>query len=409
MVKKNDGWAHQWLKIEVIRPSNGDVVYTFNGSTTCDNAQIRWGRESLFSPPANRTLAADVLLSEIYGIDTLWHWRALTARAKFGSVTLFEGAIDSIAVHPFRRDMFKVHIEATETPRADSWMKEEKGYEYMYPVAAQSYAEAHGYEIASRPIDVYPDIYYATGDLEKYKIPEYRFTGEQLLRLAAAPYPGAFVQWYPGLKKAGSTMASFKTSQDPLPLKASQVQIADPEIRLEESPYYLYMQSENAWVKDIPRLGGRFIDAALTAENSALSIRQIAERRLDNPITFRPEDTSRSRENSFVEAASIIRGQITAPLQIIFHDSLLDGTQRNYELFFTWEQENNITVSGAEDRWTQFGWTNRVFRIIGGTLSFKHGHSTHTTTAVWATPHPEWGTPNASDLRFYRTFRDVWR
>ena len=331
-----------------------------------------------------------------------WKMRVLKVEARYKDKVLFQGQVDSIRLVDQIRKLNLLEFTATEAPRWEPFLREPyPGYEWSVD-KARRVAEDQGYRLESIPYEVYPAPRYPREEVRNTSEGRYWLTGEQILRLAVAPYPGAFVKWNPD-GSVGCTMAANRSIGTVL-VSPDQVEMPDFETRIEDTPFRVALQSEQAWFPEIERSVAYFKDEGLrfhwiktdNFKNWGPFIR------LDNPINFSNtassglylSDELSPAKNVFFLAADVIRGQITSPRTIRFHDDISPNNGMTAALFDTWEKHQNVKIDRLDTIETG------PYRIIGGTLSITHGRTTHETTAVWASSHPEYGYPNEADVQF---------
>lgn len=403
MVRKYDAWFHDGLSVTLKHPGTGERFRSYTKWDVLDNVRIRWGRESLFSAPSRRTMTFTVRVNEAIDTFKLWYWRALRVEADAGGTLLFRGQIDAIKLIR-ETDWGDVYqFSATEAPRWNDWLRETHSYNQLTIDWARTLAAREGYTVEPLPEPVYPLPRYLGKDMAEFGVDGYELTGEQVLRIAAAPYPASFVQWNPN-GTVSSTMVRNKANDKRL-IMHSQLDCSPFEVRLEDTPFRVAMQSEQAWAPKLPRAVAFFHDEAMRFQYAKVpNFKNWGPFiRLDNGINFNYLDSRdslylghelRPESNSFYWAADMIRGQITSPKKMKFYDTLLGPDPGHRWYFDTWEKHENLEIYDVAPP------NNGPYRIIGGTLTITHGLTTHEVTAVWARSHPEWGYPQASDLEF---------
>lgn len=397
-VVEPEGRVHESFKIIFERPGTGETVSTLGANSVLENARIRWGRESLFDPPMRRTLSFTARMGRGHGPEEMRNWRVLRVRAKWGPWDLFVGQIDSIS---FDLDYKFTTFTATEAPRWDPFLRETSRWYEMSIDAARRVVEKR-YTLDPLPVAVYPEPRYPVSDRHLVG-GRYEFTGEQLVRLAVAPYPASFIQWKPN-GHVGCTMASNETSLKPIEISHRHIEEWPVSIRLEDTPFRVAMQSAKAWTPELERAVAYFHDEAVRFQHAKIdSFKDWGPyRELDNGINFSGTADNglyigsdlRPSENVFFKAADIIRGQITSPPKLTFDENLLPDNSSAL-LFVTWEQHRNVYISAESD------FFRSQYRVIGGILNVAHGRTTHETTALWAQSHPDYGYPNESDVEMY--------
>lgn len=401
MVERRYPWFRGGTACEIFHPGTNEKFLTLDDTNIIDHAKVRWGRSSLFQAPSNRTL--DVTLWARVSLLDLQGIRACHIRLLFRNHLLFEGQIDSITPNA-SRDL--IRITATETPTWKGFGDTDTSYffEPMTPeLAREKMSGYYGLEFDPLPMPVYPRISVPSDS-------RYQFTDEQMLRLGASPYPASFVQWMPGLKRVGTTMASMTDELSVHEIDSSEaVEFLPHSIRLEDTPFTVALQSERAWFPDLDRAAGTFNDVAVFRDfvrgpktKTAFRFEQGMpydgyQRGANDKITGFITTDSRPRENVFFHAADMIRGQITSPITARFHDLYSYQDFRNLRhLFSTWESRTVWLI-----RHSLFGSPQQSrFRAIGGTLDIGRDRTTHTVTLVWSESHPRYGFPNDSDMKF---------
>ena len=397
---ERDPWFHKGFRITFERPGQPGAIYTLTPRSILETVRIRWGRSSLFEAPMRRAMS----FTAHWSVDhkEMWNWRVLRVKAFVDDHVLFTGQIDSIRLVEKRRSGGLIQFSATETPRWEPWLREldsdlEWSVEFARDRASRYFALDH------LPLKPFPIPFYSRDDRDKVPNRRFDLTGDQILRLAVAPYPASFVQWKPD-GTVGSTMVANRA---PIIRRINSRSVEKPETwetRLEDTPFRVAMQSDRAWITEIPRVLAYFHDEAVRRDHAKIeSFKNWGDyRRLDNGISFSPwtEDGEfipanlRPESNTFFLAADIIRGQLTSPQTMTFHDRLLPSSDRGLAFLSTWEKHENVEVQNT-DALHAGPW-----RIIGGTLSIDHGHTKHETTVVWAKSHPTYGYPNTSDVDF---------
>lgn len=392
---RNNGWFREQFEISFTRPglSDSEPVIELRHDLVLESVRIRWGRDSLFQAPMRRTMTFTAWM----GTDRLelWNWRVLRVVGRVGTTEYFTGQIDTIR----RVGPDLIEFSATESPR---WSDALRSHGTVRPTdvdEAREQVRKLGLRLDRLPIAVYPRPYYGPQVITDGKS-EYQITVDQLLRIAVAPYPGSFVQYLPsGL--VGCTMAANDTPQVRVLHWDAVIIDENWEIRYDDTPFRVAMQSDNAWIQGAKRITSYFHDEAVRSQhakvNSFMSWGNF--QRLDNGITFGlynesgglVKDDPRPRLNSYYRFADVIRGQTTSPRKITFLDTLIEETSSARAYFYTWEEHENFQV--YEDVPDGGPW-----RIIGGTLTIAHGKTKHETTAVWARSHPKYGYPTARDV-----------
>ena len=332
----------------------------------------------------------------------MWNWRVLRVKALVDDRVLFTGQIDSIRLVEKRRNSSLIQFSTTETPRWEPWLRE-VDYDLEWSIEFARDRASHYFDLDPLPIEPFPRPFYSRDDRDKVPNRRFELTGDQILRLAAAPYPASFVQWKPD-GTVGCTMASNAAAVIRRIRSRSVEKPESWETRLEDTPFRVAMQSDRAWITEIPRLLVYFHDEAVRRDHAKIeSFKNWGDfRRLNNGISFSPwtEDGEfiptnlRPETNTFFLAADMIRGQLTSPQTMTFHDRLLPSSDRGLAFFSTWEKHENVEVTAADDLHAG------PRRIIGGPLSIDHGQTKHETTVVWAKSHPAYGYPNTSDIDF---------
>ncbi len=400
IVDRWEPWFHNKFRIIFERPGQPGAILTLYPGSILETVRIRWGRSNLFEAPMRRTMSFTANL--IFDHKEMWNWRVLRVKALVDDRVLFTGQIDSIRLVEKRGNTRLLQFSATETPRWEPWLRE-VDYDYEWDIEiARSHASTY-FTLDPLPIEPYPLPFYSRDDRDKVPNRRFELTGDQILRLAVAPYPASFVQFKPD-GTVGCTMAA---NQAPITRKINSSNVEKPETwetRLEDTPFRVAMQSDRAWISEIPRVVAYFHDEAVRRDHAKIeSFKDWGDfRRLDNGISFSPTAENgdfvpanlRPESNSFFLAADMIRGQLTSPQTMIFHDRLLPSSDRGLAFFSTWEEHENVEVANTDDLHAG------PWRIIGGTLSIAHGHTKHETTVVWAKSHPAYGYPNTSDVDF---------
>lgn len=375
-----------------------DQSLSFAPSSILKGMTITWGRRDLFSPPAQRTLTATVMLDHTQFYDHVRWFLGQSIEARCGKNVVFVGHIDCVDViqAPYHgEDQWVIRLRAVT---ATGW-NPHLGKKFTTRVV-NSYLLRRSLEQQS-PLSI-PQLINPPEDRLHAAIP-FTFnqaveldvkTGWEILICSGAP--GAYAAWSPDYRTVGKTITRLDEAWQDFSIPAHAVVMDSPSWNAKDFPRKIIfstggLHSEKKVHSTVTRGG--------TASGAEVEMNFPA--RLADQATLDPSVTN--------GITQLLEAQLTSPRSFEIMDTALTPDQ--VEKVFTTSER--LTRFRIPDGWfdTQWG-TIPFFSMIGGTITFSHDVSKHAAMCVYASKtypqrsqNPTWVTTSGT----WSQATGVWR
>lgn len=380
------------ITLEIERPDEFRSKSTFPHGHIFEDLVINWGRQSLFSPPMNRT--CDFMVRTHIDIDAYLY---ATVRVRRDSTLLFEGSLDRL------ERTTKVMDGRTNQVIIGSAVEHRR----LYPDLVKNVDLS-----PDNPFDLWYKMHFDWGfntrDIEVVALPQRdmpiyglqkseRFSLYSAFSAIAATPPLAHANWLPGFKKVQSTTWSRRQIPTSRTYTVPTSMVEAPRklwTSIDEMPKVVRFRSggefgdpENGtdvlWVHPSLNEGRRFLDRPFRLPRDQL--RTFIPREVRQPIpvwNYRQGEIEQACD--FLELNQKNR---IAPFQVRVADTHPGFSWNLVEpLFNTWEPLSMIYFVGkfpdpyGEKPWAPVRGVSHI--PIGGTLRIKHASTTHDLTLL---------------------------
>lgn len=365
----------EMIKVMVKAPGYYDFV--FDNFLTLEEIRITWGREALFTEPANRRLQLRYMAipEVITAISSAWIGGQISVGAKIDyrpHQPLFQGRIDRISIQPIDipgKPPWLITITATEAPTWSNILNGEQGG----AKSLTSYSAR-----LNRILEAIPQLEVFDRHDVDLREPGSSFLTTRQIAESLVARPGAFPVWSPDWKKIAPSTYDLGRPAVVTNLSAAEVIDADGEIAFDAS----------GWPTTIIYQEGGVFGADKASSGTAV-IRNTFDQWDRGYVTtitnkYCPTDgTTLSRAHPHTE---LVKAQLTSPRRFTLDSGVVPRLITAAALWDTWENPNRrLQITG--DKYAA-ALKNAIGAVqdyipIGGTLSIYHDHVEHDMTCLW--------------------------
>ena len=365
----------EMIKVTVKAPGYYD--FTFDNFLTLEEIRITWGRESLFTEPANRRLQLHYMAipKVITAISSAWIGGQIGVSAKFDyrpHQPLFQGRIDRISIQPIDipgKPPWLITITATEAPTWSNILNSEQGG----AKSLTSYSAR-----LNRVLEAIPQLEVFDGHDVDLREPGSSFLTTRQIVESLVCRPGAFPVWSPDWEKIAPSTYDLGRPAVVTNLSAAEVIDSGGEIAF-DAP---------GWPTTIIYQEGGIFGADKASSGTAV-IRNTFDqwdRGYVTTITNKYCPASGTTLSRAYPHTELVKAQLTSPRRFTLDSGVVARLTASDALWATWENPNRrLQITG--DRYAA-ALKNAIGAVqdyipIGGTLSIYHDHVEHDMTCLW--------------------------
>ena len=367
----------EMIKTTVKAP--GYLLFTFDNFLTLEEIRITWGRESLFTEPANRRLQVQYLaIPQIMeGVSGTWVGAQIAVSVKFDHrppQPLFQGRIDRISIQPIDipgKPPWLITITATEAPTWSNVLNSEQGG----AKSLTSYGARR-----RRALEAIPRLEVLDGYEIDLREPGSSFLTTRQIVESLVCRPGAFPVWSPDWEKVAPSAYDLTRPAVVTSLSAAEVIDSGGEVSFDAPGWPTTI---------IYQEGGVFgTDKASSGDAVIRNTFDQWDRGYVTTITnkYCPTIENGSTLNRARPHIELVKAQLTSPRRFTLDSSVTPRLITTDALWATWENPNRrLQITG--DRYAA-ALKNAIGAVqdyipIGGTLSIYHDHVEHDLTCLW--------------------------
>lgn len=365
----------EMIKVMVKAPGYYDFV--FDNFLTLEEIRITWGREALFTEPANRRLQLRYMAipEVITAISSAWIGGQIGVSAKIDyrpHQPLFQGRIDRISIQPIDipgKPPWLITITATEAPTWSNILNGEQGG----AKGLTSYSAR-----LNRVLEAIPQLEVFDAHDADLREPNSSFLTTRQIAESLVARPGAFPVWSPDWGKIAPSTYDLNRPAVVTSLSAAEVIDADGEIAFDAS----------GWPATIIYQEGGVFGADKASSGTAV-IRNTFDqwdRGYVTTITNKYCPTSGTTLSRAHPHTELVKAQLTSPRRFTLDSAVVPRLITAAALWDTWENPNRrLQITG--DKYAA-ALKNAIGAVqdyipIGGTLSIYHDHIEHDLTCLW--------------------------
>ncbi|OFT50501.1 hypothetical protein HMPREF3153_09760 [Corynebacterium sp. HMSC06C06] len=350
-----------------IRLDINGTKYPFTPSDIVDGLKLTWGRDSLFEDPKKRSLSATLIVDYAAAVEmTNGSGHILGARVRVlkGSTLLFRGSIDTIEVAPVGGDQVRLDLHSVEST---TW---------NYELSKTFNTRAATAKLLQASIDIQtglPDVEIidAVDPATKFIQPEQSIavTVLQAYNALVESRPLARAIWLPDLSQVWPSYYNRNGAWVDARFTADQVAVEGWELYFEQNPLWVEFYTggtfgEETMIKKFPVPGDAASAGTLQITNE-WGVKAYKDWEVNG-------------------AKAVLAAQQTAPRKFtIAAENVSDEWMQPWETSRRFViDRDTITGTNFYQRWEREHGGRYV--PIGGTITVKHGRSTHEMTCVYA-------------------------